>query len=369
VNADFLEHDWGKRATVLRGELLLDQAETFALLQRASEAFRAGKEAQVRFFIGHANLVSDIGSHLPRADEPSLEAYADRVRAAVGTFGVVVNFVHLFDWELTRKLRSFAQPIIQRVGLPTAQAHAVLFLGDYDTTPFRVHKDRANVFSFVLHGRKRIRVWPYEVFKYHGLPAGSSNPVVDLADYEDFLDRSEVIEGGPGDILYWPASHWHIAESTGGLAASISLGFAEDPRQVARVLGETVEQFVAERLPEAPRDPEAGLPAAYTGAIARVRELDLAASLQRRWMERVSASGFRLAPPPPAAPLGDMVTAEFPIVCAQVGERLLCAANGVSIEVDPALRPTIDALNSGAPVAVTAHARAFLEWCHVHRVV
>jgi hypothetical protein len=245
----------------------------------------------------------------------------------------------------------------------------VLFLGDYETTPFRVHKDRANIFSFVLQGRKRMRVWPFEVFEQLGLPAGGANPVVDLADYSAFLDRSEVIEGGPGDILYWPASHWHIAESTGGLAASISLGFAEDPRQVARVLGETMEQLVAERLPESPRDLEASLPPAYTEALARVRELDLAASLQRRWMERVSASGFRLAPPPPVAPLGDIVTAEFPIVCAQVGDRLLCAANGVSIEVDAALRPIIDTLNSGAPVAVTAETRAFLEWCHAHRVV
>lgn len=69
----------------------------------------------------------------------------------------------------------------------------------------------------VIRGPKRMLVWPYEALLEH-----VSDPDTDLR-YEgwdlDELDpaglrgQATVLDGDSGDLLYWPASYWHVAEA------------------------------------------------------------------------------------------------------------------------------------------------------------
>src|SRR6185436_729100 len=34
---------------------------------------------------------------------------------------------------------------------------------------------------------------------------------------------SVVLQGKPGDVIYWPSSYWHVGEDAGGLSVAISL--------------------------------------------------------------------------------------------------------------------------------------------------
>ena len=72
-------------------------------------------------------------------------------------------------------------------------------------------------FCFVIDEKKRIRSWPGAAFP-------SSSPVTGPSKYMRFLGRSICLEGKPGDIIYWPSSYWHVAESGGWFGSSLSLG-------------------------------------------------------------------------------------------------------------------------------------------------
>ena len=41
---------------------------------------------------------------------------------------------------------------------------------------------------------------------------------------EDYRDKA-VLEGGPGDVLYWPSHYWHIGEGAGSVSSMVTLAF------------------------------------------------------------------------------------------------------------------------------------------------
>jgi 50S ribosomal protein L16 3-hydroxylase len=114
-------------------------------------------------------------------------------------------------------------------GLPGEDTKATLSLGNYDRTPIGVHKGDSHTFLFVLHGRKRIRLWPKKYFT-------KSNRIEHSIEYDNFKDDSILMEGNPGDILYWPSGHWHIEESAADRELSMGLSielFMDSRRSVA----------------------------------------------------------------------------------------------------------------------------------------
>ncbi len=103
----------------------------------------------------------------------------------------------MHDEQFWLRVREFLSGIYQFIGMPVEATEASVFLGNYEKTPFGLHKDTCSMFMFVVAGRKRIRAWPDEYFR------GKEN-VANTLDYEQFLNDAVTLEGGPGDVIYWP---------------------------------------------------------------------------------------------------------------------------------------------------------------------
>src|SRR5262249_19781349 len=132
------------------------------------------------------------------------------------------------------------------------KAEAVVFLRNHEATSFGVHRDEASVFLLPVEGCKRILAWP---------PGELEAGEVRFAslDYEAHRGRALVMEGEPGDVLYWPSSHWHVGESVTPWSASISLGIRLHFQPVAEVLQHAMSllrgQIGPDRIHTYPFDP------------------------------------------------------------------------------------------------------------------
>jgi 50S ribosomal protein L16 3-hydroxylase len=62
-----------------------------------------------------------------------------------------------------------------------------------------------------------MRLWKPSVFR------GRVAPGETLKDYGDLVSHSLVLEGGPGDVMYWPPEWWHVGETDGEPSACLSV--------------------------------------------------------------------------------------------------------------------------------------------------
>ena len=78
--------------------------------------------------------------------------------------------------------------------------------------------------TFVLAGRKRLLVWPPGFFA-----EGRNNTL----DYERYRDEAVILEGrARRSALSAPPNYWHVADSEGGLALTLVLGYLNSPEKV-----------------------------------------------------------------------------------------------------------------------------------------
>lgn len=318
------------------------------------------------------------GDWLPELSDGSLTGYQQRMAEQLDgrRYALVVHAFHATCAAQWQRQRAFYASLWSRIGLPLTGAITTLFHGSYEHSPVGVHQDRFATFMYALSGRKRMRFWPARPW---------SEPVTTVLDYEPYLDSSFTAEVEPGQLLYWPASYYHVGESDLGdePATSINVGV---PRG-ARSAQYDIESFLYDRVPEpflteatdparqppepagllvpptrAETDLEGRLPSALTRAVdafddgreaARIRDRVTVLSL-RRW----TSDGF-LPAPAPAQPRtladGDIVRAVAPILWAESGQTRLCAANGhVTGTPLPAgqLADLVTRLRRGAPLPV-----------------
>jgi 50S ribosomal protein L16 3-hydroxylase len=234
---------------------------------------------------------------LPAATDATFDGYEQRMATELDgrRYALVINGFHGFHHPLWDRERAFFSGLWDQVGLPPTGAITTLFHGTYEHSPVGVHKDRFATFMVGLRGRKRMRFWPRR--PWH-------QPVSSILDYEDYLPESFAVEIGPGDVLYWPASYYHVGESAGGgPATSVNIGV---PRTEHRIAYELAELRVETDRPVPPLSPGADedgrlspeLPPALAEAVHAYRTKDLAEwSVQvsaRKWV----ADGFEPAPQP-----------------------------------------------------------------------
>jgi 50S ribosomal protein L16 3-hydroxylase len=360
----FVRRFWGRHPTVIRqpfARAIASPAEVFGAMVAATDRLQRD-DHDFALTIDGVRAGADVVRWLPKKQDRSLERLADRIARDLpgATFAVsALAFQLELGWEIWTRVRRFLTGLYARVGVPADRAELDLFAGNYARTRRGVHLDSADVFCFVIDGRKRIRVWPPSAFPdgayWYGFEAERKN-----------RSRSTCLDGEPGDILYWPSRYWHVGESLGGTVSSLSLALY--PRDsLATTAARLVEDAVArelradnfvDSLPASVERLEPPPPHALR-AFARA-SANLATAVLRRRMEHITAHAFAHIPLPPRRRrlrVSSIVAADpaFPIFYRSLGRTALVAANGRSIAVprSKALQSLIASLNRGARVSVS----------------
>lgn len=296
----FTKTYWNRRPTVIRAPFpvpIVTPAEVFRGLVATRRRLREPRD-DMELRIGGQRVVLGLDRWFPQAKDLSLEGYQARLKRA-GRDGQLALLVNDFQEELGcafyDRLRQFLQGLYEITGVPP-HAEVDLFLGNYRRTPAGVHRDEADVFCFVVDGKKRFRLWPGKAFRSISLRYGP-------APYENFMKRSFCLEGGPGDILYWPASYWHVAESDGRLVSSLTLALYHGYSIFGAILKNISEWY--REIGGDERDPIGSLPFSKltvpteltsTAQAAEGRPGRLTERLMRCWMDRITGYGFDRIP-------------------------------------------------------------------------
>jgi 50S ribosomal protein L16 3-hydroxylase len=316
---------WERRVVVFRGV-----GAPFTLPDAFAAAVAAGRRqlgrtydlaarGDVRFSIDGQSQAF-LAPWVPVARDRDFTGYAARLAGALGDrcHALIISRFHSQAHAMWAAERAMFAPLWQRVGLPLTGAITTLFHGDYEATPTGVHRDRFTTLLFALAGRKRMRFWPVRPW---------TEPVTTMTRYDAYLATSFAVEVGPGDVLYWPSSYFHIGESAGGMSTSVNVGIPIDQHRAAYVIddlvpgtGDGADLSEAERRRDrlAPRhgplvrgalagDPRwqrlaPRLPPPLAAALAelqrRTAPRTLAAHTRARWRAQQAAGGFEPVPAP-----------------------------------------------------------------------
>jgi hypothetical protein len=367
----FLERNWNCRPCALQQPLaapLMTGKETFAAVQQASDAYRGGDRRMRPRFVVEDFLWTgaDVGEFLPDERDASVAAYAARMerRLEGRKFALVIDGLQAYDERLWVRMRQFLRPLSERI--PAHSTNICLFLGNYERTPYGVHRDPASIFMFIAEGRKRMRTWPAESF------TDQDGPVRRVPGTGP--DEGTVLEGGAGDLLFWPSSCWHVGEGLGSLSMAFSLGVtpARPAVDAWELLLSRVEEEVAEAInSDWARCGLAGLhengdAMAQVALLAEEALREAAAdpallhTLRKNWLNYATALGCFLIPAArPWRRLADDETVrsdpDFPIMLMPLPEHeMVCSAGGhsVTLPADPRVQALIRRLNSGRSATV-----------------
>jgi hypothetical protein len=341
---NFTRAYWNRRPTVIRAPFatpIVTPREVFRGLLAARRRLRLGEPRDdLQLTIAGRRIVLHLDRWLPRAKDSTVERYHARVSlngAARDLSLLVYDFQQELGWAFQDRLRQFLHGLYEIVGVPP-RAQAVLFLGNYRRTAFGLHRDESDVFCFVVDGKKRFRLWPGEAFR-------SSSEKFGPAPYGDYLKGSICLEGGPGDILFWPSSYWHVAESDGRMGSSLSVGLSYG-FSVFAALSEAIGDWSRE-MGGGACDPISALPFSKLQASRELASMAqraegpagrLAERLMRFWMERTTSYGFGRIPGKRARGTLRMgrrlrPNAHSPILQWKCNGELVIAANGRSLVV------------------------------------
>lgn len=301
---------WRRRPGVLREPSPHTLADPDAIMRSlralGGTKTHAGRAGGVRVFDGMAEQRPQ-ALHLPRPEDATLEDYVQRLGdPAYGQeIGLIVTAFQSLDWDVARRAMRFLVELHRRVMVPAGGATIDLFHSSSRRAFTGLHKDSQDVFTFIVRGKKRFYLWPYHYFREAaGMPASQAmvSHVLDRVDWRAHLEHAVVLEGSPGDVFYWPAEWWHVADGVqdGSMAGTTTLGLgilhAGDPLYTA---SQAVATLSAAGIALAGADTTAGVPAA-TGAAKLGRALD-DPRFQRAYAEAelswATACGVRELPP------------------------------------------------------------------------
>jgi len=366
----FIERYWHIQPTLIKSpfkQALISEQEAFDTLWRASEDYKSLRRGSIKVFVGSGHQMCDVDELLPRMDDGSIIQYSKRLADVVSERDTCLVFerVQLHNAELWMRARHFLAGLYEQVGLPGLAADLDFFFGKYSRTPTGIHTDEIANFSYVVCGTKKMLLWPHAAFE-HLVPPDATG--LHTVRYEQFLDSAITLEGQAGDLMFWPASYWHIGVSEGGWHLTVNLSsylnkpFMQSLRQVLMT-----NEFSAwlnsmrESMAWVPCNPgsESVVPRRISQEAKLVRELAgdprVGEMMEDLWFRKASASGFETVPPPlPVPTLHDhcFVSGEphFPILMvpgAQGKCRVFSNGNVLRVPSDGAMSRLISRLNSG----------------------
>ena len=373
--ANFIKRNWGRKPLVIKNPFSVPMStteESFLALRNAWDKFeQAGAQVQWKFYKGDDGFMLEgykISGYVPGTSDQSLDDYAKRIDTKLKgeRFGLVLHDLQAYHPQFYLRMREFLSGLATQVRVRW-RAMPGLFVGNYEQTPFGIHQDPANVFAFVIEGRRRIYLWPEGYFR-------DSFDRVRASDFAKLRRDATILEGEPGDVLYWPGRYWHVGESLDDLAIGISVALV--PVQLSSFIVGAINHQIGEFLhptlttdggfPQAATDVEES-PEMIAAALKRAAKLlkrtrddsDFIQSVQVSWLDYMSGGGSEPSPPPlPLETLDDNCliggTPEIPIVWITSDNQIVCSVNGNSILLPaaPAIIGLLTELNGGATLRV-----------------
>jgi mannose-6-phosphate isomerase-like protein (cupin superfamily) len=340
---------------------LADEGELFELIVRAADAQRAGAGAALRLYVDRSLRIADAGELTPAAGDGSLARWLDRAEPEISgrDVGLVLNDAQEHSFALFLRVRRFLGGLVGRVGL-SARNDAVVFATRSRATPFGLHADPYDNFLFFAAGKKTMHVFPPDTFTRHPEARQTTR-------YRPLLGEALTIEARPGDLLYIPAGHPHVAESDHSLAVHLSVIAGADADAWQELVAGEHANLVRAHLParplaaNAPCNTETPEPLAQIVGAHTAVASELGPAVDRAWLLRLSALGFSRVPAlAAAAPLGDddviCADAAEPVLVRAFGDEVLCAAFGhaAAFPAHPGALRMVERINLGQPLRVGA---------------
>lgn len=380
---DFVANHYEKKAVALRSPMggpIMDEAEAFDLMIRGSDPARKPKMPNnSTVYIKNTALACDVKDYIPTREDKDFRGYMARLKRQFGIDdnGLHINRLQMVDWRYFEFGKAFVAPLMDRIGLPSASHNQDLFFQNYRQTPFGLHKDNAGNFTHVVAGIKRLLVWPYEVLrKYQRDPSENrayGTHYFNTTMPEHMRESAQVLEGGPGDVLYFPATYWHVAETTPepSIAYNVSVYFEEGiPHQTPlpqELLGKVWKHAPNKEYPFKVAEAQAyaqEVPEIVRYTVAELKrvlgQMDRAADIN--WLKYVSAYAFNyILLPDRSVKLSDQDTLKVRPHAGLVyrvfedGE-LAFAANGhaESIPASKGAKQLLDQLQKGGTFRISA---------------
>ncbi len=353
--------------------------DLIATPEEAFEGIRASwkrQETDIRsvYVNGRRLTPAEAFTFQPRAEE-TLEPYLSRITTDQEVTFVIYG-MQVHNPDLWIRSREFLSGLLPLIGVPI-DVELELFSGKYRVTPRGPHRDDASNLSWILKGEKTMLIWPPDFFEKRGVPTATQRGQTwprDLCEpgvVEKYRDEAIVLHGKPGDLLYWPYNHWHMAVAD-KQDAPIMLNTCLYNRQTADALGVVLlgmlRQMDLGRIDNFGKfDPAVGgrsrAPENIVSTLANLGGLcasdQMKEILAERFVRHASASGFSEVPPKVSKALpGEVGTVRidprFPIHWRESGGELRVWSNGhaSTLPNSPQLVSLISRLNEGAAVKV-----------------
>jgi lysine-specific demethylase/histidyl-hydroxylase NO66 len=259
---------------------------------------------------------------------------------------VVLQGLHLTDPSLARFANNLALELDQPI-----QINA--YLSPSSARGLDVHFDYHDVFVVQLEGTKRWRVWAPTGRSRDPIGGKHAVPLPKLEELgEPVLDL--VLE--PGDVLYLPRGHPHVAETTDQASSHLTVGVLAITWH--RVVRRAVDDEIAagrlrSSIPLSTLEPDPAAPTAEPTAAPDLAQLpvDLRSVAVRRWIaheiwSRQAATRLRpLQPLAPAAADGPLAIAPGPLITlSRTGCRSVLFVGDRTISMPDEAHPFLTAL-------------------------
>lgn len=360
--AIFVRDDWERDIAVLPGATdgpFVSEQELFEALVRTGQYSTTDKASQYTVWVG-THLQENTTSFAAKAEDATLQGYLGRLTDLTQgqEFTVLLPNPHRYDPVVRRRVREFATLLAKYSGVPCGGFDSGIFLGRYGKTPFGVHRGQMSVLTFPVLGTKRFLLWPRPYGEQH----------VDIQDslsYDHHVPKSSLLTIRPGDIGYWPADYWHIADGPVTVSAAVNIGLWWDRPSLDASLQEFAESLSNDGVAEPDPRECFNLESRGSGALEKALDRIVRAAqspatrmrLQMQWLAMKSAAGMRDPFPRRSIDFGKTVAAvnarlmpgetihTMRLATGQLGVSLLGAS--IAVESDANVTDEVARLNRG----------------------
>lgn len=217
----FVREGWERgiaRMPGATGTALVSEGELFCALVETGRHSAEDEASRYVVWVG-GELQEDPEAFAAKAEDGSLAGYIARLTGLAGEreFTVLLPNPHRYDSTVRGRVRDFVKVLAKYSGIPCGGFDSGIFLGRYGKTPFGVHRGQMSVLTFPVLGTKRFLTWPRPYGEQH-------SDMQDSLNYEHHVPTSTVLTATPGDIAYWPADYWHIADGPVAVSAALNIG-------------------------------------------------------------------------------------------------------------------------------------------------